>query len=280
MQRRLLVENHWHTLGTVRDLIALYTEWGKPEEATKWFDVLKAANADQSGKSRYSSAKPGTMSYDRVKDTHTLVAPMSPSWAIVKEFNFSLPEPSSEMWNVCDDLYFAYKTLDGDGSITTKIESITPTHYTTQVGLMIRSTLEPTSPNASVVVNPLGDIAFQYRDVELGTTRSRYDINKIRLPHWVRLTRKGDRLAAQHSSDGVQWEGIIDPPDPYKPTWIEIPMNETIYIGLAVSSHNTSRTAEARISNVTVTGLASPSGPFVHSKDITVEISPDHSTNK
>jgi hypothetical protein len=78
----------------------------------------------------------------------------------------------------------------------------------------------------------------------------------------------------------VQWEAVPGLQDPNKPASVEISMDETVYVGLALTSHNTTRAAEARISNVTVTGSVSPSGPFVHSKDITFEISPDNSTNK
>ena len=45
-------------------------------------------------------------------------------------------------------------------------------------------------------------------------------------------------------------------------------MNETIYIGLAVTSHNYSCTAEARLSNVDIIGSVTPDGPFAMSDDI------------
>jgi hypothetical protein len=66
-----------------------------------------------------------------------------PPWTVEKELDFSLHEPSSEMWHVCDDLLLAFKTLRGDGSITVRIESIAPPHYATEAVLMIRSTLAP-----------------------------------------------------------------------------------------------------------------------------------------
>lgn len=269
IQRSLLVENHWHTLGTIRDLIALYTAWGKHQEAKKWFDVVKIAYPDQSAKFQYSSATSGTISYDRVMDTYTLVAPSSLPWTVEKELNFSLPEPSSDMWHICDDLCFAYKTLDGDGSITAKIESITPTHYATQVGLMIRSTLDPTSPNASVVVTPLGDAAFQYRIVELGATRSRYVPNKVKLPYWIRLTRKGNRFTAQHSNDGVNWQTVHNENSDHDSSII-ISMAETVHIGLAISSSSPTRSARTCIAKVTITGLVEPDAPFVQSNDISL----------
>jgi len=95
------------------------------------------------------------------------------------------------------------------------------------------------------------------------------------LPHWVRLTRKGNQFTAQHSSDGVQWDAVVDSQDPNKSMSVEIPMNEMVHIGLAVSSHNTTRAAEARISNVMVAGSVTPSGPFTFSQDISFQTLPD-----
>lgn len=141
-----------------------------------------------------------------------------------------------------------------------------------KAGLMIRNTLDPASENGTVLITPTGRVFFQWRDREMGITRSTItDRNSIMLPHWVRLTRKGNQFTAQHSSDGVQWEGVVDSQDPNKPASIEIPMNETVNIGLAVSSHDTTRAAEARVSNVTFTGSVTPSGLFTLSQDISFQ---------
>jgi hypothetical protein len=87
-------------------------------------------------------------------------------------------------------------------------------------------------------------------------------------PHWVRLTRKGNRFTAQHSSDGVDWLQVVNPQNPKEPTPVEIPMNETVYVGLAVTSHNTTRAAEGRMSNVTVNGDINPNEPITVSEDV------------
>ena len=63
IRRNLLVENHPHTLGTIRGLIALYTAWGKPQEARKWFSELETAYANQSATHQYTRAR-GTVNYD------------------------------------------------------------------------------------------------------------------------------------------------------------------------------------------------------------------------
>jgi len=211
-----------------------------------------------------------TVRYDSVMDAYTLAVPPSPPWTIEKELNFSLPEPSSEMWHVCDDLHFAYKTLNGDGSITARIESIDQTHWQTEVGVMIRNTLEPTSENVAVLITSIGGVVFQYRAKPLEATRSVYsDVNNVTLPYWVRLTRKGNLFTAQHSNDGVNWHTVKDENSDHTSS-VEFPIDEAVHIGLVITSHNSARSSEARMSNVKVTGDVSPNGPFNVSEDISL----------
>jgi tetratricopeptide (TPR) repeat protein len=267
IRRDLLVENHPHTLGTIRGLIALYTAWGKPQEARKWFAELRTAYSQQSAAHQYTRAK-GIVNYDPATEAYTLVAhPLAP-WAIEKELDFSYPEPTSEMWHVSDSLHFSYKTLRGDGSITAKIESIDPAHYGTKVGVMIRNTLEPASPNASVVVTALGDITFQYRTMELAATHDVDDtINRVGFPHWVRLTREASQFTAQHSSDGVNWQTVQDKSSEQASS-IEISMDERVHMGLAITSGSPARRAQAHMASVIVTGLVNPGGQFAQVNDI------------
>jgi serine/threonine protein kinase len=269
IRRNLLIENHPHTLGTIRGLIALYTAWDKPQEARKWFSELKTAYANQSAALQYTRVK-GTVNYDPATEAYTLAAPPLAPWAIENELDFSYPEPSSEMWHVCDELHFAHKTLNGDGSITAKIESIDPAHYGAQAGMMIRKTLEPSSENVAVLITPTGGVVFQCRSKPLEATRSVFsDVNNITLPYWIKLTRKGNQFIAQHSSDGINWQTIRDENSNHTLS-VEIPMNETVHIGLAITSHNSARSAEARMSNVIVTGSVDPNGPFTVSEAVSL----------
>ena len=266
IRRNLLVENHPHTLGTIRGLIALYTAWGKPREARKWFAELEAAYAHQSAAGQYTAK--GTVDYDPATEAYILATPPLARWAVEKELDFSYPEPSSEMWHVCDNVHFAHKTLRGDGSITAKIQNIDPIHYGTEVGVTIRNTLEPTSPHASVAVTAIGDVTFQYREVELAAAHRTYDpIRRVGLPHWIRLTRKSNRFTAQHSSDGVNWQTLKE--EISNQAWsIEISMDETVYMGLIATFGGPTGSVHARMANLNVTGSITPGGSFADSNNI------------
>ncbi|MGE5295994.1 MAG: tetratricopeptide repeat protein [Solirubrobacterales bacterium] len=261
IQRSELVEDHPHTLGTIRGLVALYAAWDNQPEAHKWLAELRTAYARQAAAHQQLPAVAGSIHYDPAIEAYTLAAPAACPWTMEKELNFSYPDPSSEMWHVCDDLHFAHKMLQGDGSITAKVESITPIHYGSQVVLMIRDALDPTAPQASLVVTPLGEILFQGRTVDLGATqRIGGASSRIELPHWLRLIRRGNQVTAQHSGDGATWLPVQD--SRRHPATIEIPMGETAYIGIGCISSDPSRAAEARVCNVTISGAASPSGSF------------------
>ena len=269
IRRNLLIENHPHTLGTIRGLIALYTDWGKPLEARKWFTELETAYANQSTANQYIRTK-GTINYEPATEAYTLTVPPIAPWEIEKELDFSYPEPTSDMWHVCDELYFAYKTLNGDGSITARIESIDQANWQTQVGLMIRKTLEPTSENVAVLITHTDGVVFQYRAKRLDATQSVYsDLDSLTLPHWIKLTRKGNVFTTQHSSDGVNWHTMQN--EDFNPTSsIEIPMDETVHIGLVINSNNPVRSSKVQMSNVTVTGSVDLNGPFTVSEDISL----------
>ncbi len=278
IQRNLLVENHPHTLGTIRGLIALYAAWNRPQDAQKWFNELRTAYASQSSTRQRALTATGGVRYDPARAVYTVEAPAPSPWAIHQELNFSLPEPTSEMWHIYDDLHFANKTLHGDGSITAKIEAIDPCHYSVQVGVMIRNTLDPTSPHVSIVITPLGEIALQRRTFELAAAQSTYAVSRAEFPHWVRLVREGNTFTAQHSQDGRRWRDLEGGSTGTaithsRPALAEIEMNEDVHIGLAVTSHaGPGVPAEAKFSNVSVTGEVDPDGAFFWSEDIGFEL--------
>jgi regulation of enolase protein 1 (concanavalin A-like superfamily) len=86
-------------------------------------------------------------------------------------------------------------------------------------------------------------VAFQRRDAAGGTSVSTSG-SASTAPHWVKLTRNEDTFTAYESSDGTTWTEIGSD---------TIPMQQSIYIGLAVTSHSTSSSATCTFDNVTIT---------------------------
>jgi hypothetical protein len=224
--------------GNARAIAWMFHRSGYREQASA---ILKAYPNAQLGSSRYNSAT----------DT------------------YNMSGIGANIWDTVDDFHFACKRLNGDGSITARIDRIENVHEWAKAGVMVRSTLEPDCQNVMVLVTPSGRVAFQHRHTKAATTYSTYTpVGTVQFPHWVKLIRQGNRFIAEHSHDGVNWQHVLPGSDPNRPSSTEIPMTETVYIGLAVTSHDPSHTAVAHISNVTVTGSVSPTGPFDHSQDI------------
>ena len=62
-------------------------------------------------------------------------------------------------------------------------------------------------------------------------------------PYWVRLTRSGATITASVSTDGSTWTVVGSD---------QFAIGATVYIGLAVTSHDATQLATGVVSNVTV----------------------------
>ena len=159
-----------------------------------------------------------------------------------------------DIWNTADEFRFASKRLNGDGSMVVKVESLENSDPWAKSGIMIRDNLTPGAKNAMAYVTPDGRVGWQFRQLIGGTSDStRSDPGTITLPYWVRMTRTGTELKAEHSSDGTTWEPMVEVANPSEPTARDIGMGSTVYIGLAVTSHNPSATTTAVFSEVSST---------------------------
>ena len=88
-------------------------------------------------------------------------------------------------------------------------------------------------------------LAFQRRTTAGGVSTSSAGA-LAGAPYWVRLDRTGDTLTAYQSADGVNWTVVGTD---------TIPMAQTVFVGLAVSSHTTTTAATATFDNLTITPI-------------------------
>jgi hypothetical protein len=155
----------------------------------------------------------------------------------------------TDIWSTSDQFRFAYKTLSGDGSITVRVDSVVLSNEWAKAGVMIRETLEASSKHAFVAVTPTEShgASFQRRPVAGGDSANT-DVADIPLPRWVKLTRADNTFTAQQSADGVAWVDIAVSPA------VTVQMTDTVYIGLAVTSHDAAISTVAEFSNLSTTG--------------------------
>ncbi len=69
----------------------------------------------------------------------------------------------ADIWDVSDEFRYAFKRLNGDGSITAKVDSLVRQDGWTKAGVMIRESLDVGASHASVDITPDNGVTFQYR---------------------------------------------------------------------------------------------------------------------
>src|SRR5262249_7579669 len=138
---------------------------------------------------------------------------------------FSLGGSGTGITGTSDEFRFAYEQLTGDGSITARVTGINCAYAGARSGIMIRESLNGNSKMAFVGLTASGGADLFYRNSAGGATSG--IVGGGAVPYWVRLTRTGNSILAERSSDGVMWTTIGSP---------SITMASAVYIGLAVTS--------------------------------------------
>jgi hypothetical protein len=154
---------------------------------------------------------------------------------------YTMVASGTDIWANSDEFHFAFKQFTGACAIIAKVESLENTDPFAKAGVMIRDTLEPGSRYVALFITPENGVRFQYRNADGGTT-DRLFAEGITAPQWVKLERTaGGLVRGYYSEDGATWERF---------DLIQVRMDMPAYIGLALTSHNTDLTCEAKFSNV------------------------------
>jgi hypothetical protein len=162
---------------------------------------------------------------------------------------YTMTASGTDIWGPSDEFHYAFKTLTDAGSIVAKVETLDNTNGFAKAGVMIRDTLDADSAYAAVFVTPEEGVRFQYRNTASGTTTRQF-AEGITAPQWVRLERTlWGLVRAYYSSDGATWERF---------SLVQVRMDMPVYVGLAVTSHDTALACGAVFTNVTTTGPVDP----------------------
>lgn len=128
---------------------------------------------------------------------------------------------------VSDQFYFVHQQLDGDGSITVRVTSLseqipllpdqgssaadTPTWQPgvvpwAKAGLIVKENTTQGSPYAAIMSTSTHGVRMQY-DYTHDVAGSATTVSKA-APRWLRLTRSGDTLSGYESGDGSHWTKV------------------------------------------------------------------------
>jgi hypothetical protein len=175
----------------------------------------------------------------------------------VSEKGFDITAGGADIWGVKDEFSFVYVERTGDFDLVSRIESLTAANLYTKAGLMAREDLTAGCRHIYFQVfsdnNPRnknnGGYEFQYRQIKDGEMKAIYPKSSEGTPEfpvtypntWIRLNRTNNDFTGYYSTDGKTWKV-------YTTFTLELPSK--IYLGLAVTSHNTNHTASARFRNI------------------------------
>jgi regulation of enolase protein 1 (concanavalin A-like superfamily) len=171
---------------------------------------------------------------------------------------YNLAGGGADIGGTFDQMQYFYEHRSGDFDIAARLESLSAIDLYTKAGLIAREATASPARFAAVLATPsLAGVFFE--------SRSTYSVRasvgpsvSCSFPVWLRLRRVGDLFTGYASYDGKVWQALGS---------ISLVMANPICVGMAVSSHDQTRLAQANfrdISEVTnaVTGtLPAPPEP-------------------
>jgi hypothetical protein len=163
-----------------------------------------------------------------------------------------------DIWDQADDFNFTHQKVSGDFQVI--VQALTFPSFTNEWakgGLMVREDLTPGSRFADVILASVHGLFFQWRttkndnaapdgaDPSLEWNVGRDQLNAGK-PITLRLTRKGDVITAEYSTDGTTFQKVGDD--------LTIGgLAKDVEVGLCITSHDANRIADMAVRNLKIT---------------------------
>ncbi len=155
---------------------------------------------------------------------------------------FTVLGAGSDIWGVTDQFQFVYQPLTGDGEIVARVASVENENAWSKAAVMMRGDLTANAAYAMAAVTSLNGTIFQSRS-NAGGASTFTTGTTAGAPQWIRVVRSGNTLAGYYSADGLTWAALGTS---------TVTIGSTVYVGLAVTSHNPAATATVMFTNITV----------------------------
>lgn len=153
---------------------------------------------------------------------------------------YEISGSGTNIWAEKDEFLFAARKVSGDFILTAKIEILTKTGDAhRKIGLMIRQSMDTSSPYADIVHHADGLLSLQYRSKQGGTTEE-LKFKEVGA-QYLQLEKKGLRILARIAQTEKELTTANE---------IELQFETPFFVGLVACSHNPENIVNGTFSNV------------------------------
>jgi hypothetical protein len=169
-------------------------------------------------------------------------APAIAGYTIVGDGRYAIGAGGTGVGETADQFHFAYMRITGDVDLVARIGSLAQSDLRATAGVMIRESLSSGSRYAMASVSSHPGPAFDRR-IDAGGWSEQTIAGEVTEAAWLRVVRSGSEFHAYRSTDGRTWVTLGRD---------TIPMGASVYVGVAVTSHNAGGTTFVVVDNVRV----------------------------
>lgn len=212
---------------------------------------IRAEN--DAGLSAYGEVVSATTPREVAADAYTGIdiggpAPGGSTTTMANGSAYDVTAGGADINGTLDRFHFAHQQRTGDFDVRVRVQSLTKAHEWTKAGLMARASLTGRSPHVFIAATPdVRGHRLSSRFSDGGTTLST-GVGPVAYPNtWLRLKRTGNTFAGYRSTDGVNWTLVGTR---------NVRLPETIYFGMAVTSHNSAKSVTAAFRDLSDVGGA------------------------
>jgi TolB protein len=157
-----------------------------------------------------------------------------------KDDRYTVTGGGANMWLKTDAFEYVYKRISGDATLTADLQFVGKGVENHRKGaLMFRQSLEPDSAYADVALHGDGLTSLQYRPAEGADTLEVRSEEKA--PTRIRIERRGSQFTMAAGNPGAELK-TAGP--------VTVAVEDPLYVGLAVCSHNAEVLERVIFSNV------------------------------
>ena len=169
-------------------------------------------------------------------------APSIAGSATYQQGTYTVKAAGRDIWGTGDEFHYVFQPVTGDVDISVRVSSLVNVDRWSKAGVMIREDLSDDSAHAFAAVSSEKGYLFQRRPTGGGSSQHT-DGGSGTAPGWVRLKRSGALITAYRSSNGSTWTVIGSD---------SFTMADTVYVGLAVTSHDASQATTAMFDTLNI----------------------------